>query len=82
MLLLPILAFLFVSLLIVAAAMAFAPANGGVIQQRLNELRGISGVPVDELTPAQRKTVTDHAVRSKDDAQDLVKQLETGELAR
>ena len=43
MLLLPILAFLFVSLLIVAAAMAFAPANGGVIQQRLNELRGIVG---------------------------------------
>jgi serine/threonine protein phosphatase PrpC len=41
-----------------------------------------SGVPVDELTPAQRKTVTDHAVRSKDDAQDLVKQLETGQLAR
>jgi len=41
-----------------------------------------SGVPVDELTPAQRKTVTEHAVRSKDDAQDLVKQLETGELAR
>jgi PPM family protein phosphatase len=40
-----------------------------------------SGVPVDELTPAQRKTVTEHAVRSKDDAQDLVKQLETGELA-
>jgi protein phosphatase len=40
-----------------------------------------SGVPVDELTPAQEKTVTEHAVRSKDDAQDLVKQLETGELA-
>jgi serine/threonine protein phosphatase PrpC len=40
-----------------------------------------SGVPVDELTPAQKKTVTDHALRSKDDAQDLVKQLETGELA-
>jgi serine/threonine protein phosphatase PrpC len=40
-----------------------------------------SGVPVDELTAAQRKTVTDHALRSKDDAQDLVKQLETGELA-
>ena len=37
--------------------------------------------PVDELTAAQRKTVTEHAVRSKDDAQDLVKQLETGELA-
>ena len=41
-----------------------------------------SGVPVDELTAPQRKTVTDHALRSKDDAQDLVKQLETGELAR
>ena len=40
-----------------------------------------SGVPVDELTPAQQKTVTEHALRSKDDAQDLVKQLETGELA-
>jgi protein phosphatase len=40
-----------------------------------------SGAPVDELTPAQRKTVTEHKLRSKDDAQDLVKQLETGELA-
>ena len=40
-----------------------------------------SGVPVDELTPAQRKTVTEHALRSKNDAQDLVKQLETGQLA-
>jgi protein phosphatase len=40
-----------------------------------------SGAPVDELTAAQRKTVTGHALRSKDDAQDLVKQLETGELA-
>jgi tight adherence protein C len=49
-LLLPILAFLFVSLLIVGAAMAFAPAEG-VIQRRLNELRGISGVPVDEPSP-------------------------------
>ncbi len=40
-----------------------------------------SGVPVDELTPSQRKTVTAHKLRSKDDAQDLVRQLETGELA-
>ena len=50
-LLLPILAFLFVSLLIAAAAMAFAPANGGMIQRRLNELRGVSGVTVDESSP-------------------------------
>jgi protein phosphatase len=40
-----------------------------------------SGAPVDELTPAQRHTVTSHTLRSKDDAQDFVKQLETGELA-
>ena len=31
-----------------------------------------SGAPVDELTPAQRQTVTTHKLRSKDDAQDLV----------
>jgi hypothetical protein len=40
-----------------------------------------SGVPADELTPSQKDTVTQHKLRSKDDAQDLVKQLETGELA-
>jgi serine/threonine protein phosphatase PrpC len=40
-----------------------------------------SGVPVDDLTPAQERTITAHKVRAKDDAQDLVKQLETGELA-
>ena len=50
-LLLPILAFLFVSLLIAAAAMALSPANGGVIQQRLNELRGVSGVAIAEPSP-------------------------------
>jgi protein phosphatase len=40
-----------------------------------------SGVPADELTASQKDTVTAHKLRSKDDAQDLVKQLETGELA-
>jgi serine/threonine protein phosphatase PrpC len=40
-----------------------------------------SGVPVDELTPAQKRTISAHKLRSKDDAQDLVRQLETGELA-
>jgi PPM family protein phosphatase len=40
-----------------------------------------SGVPADELTPAQRQTVTAHKLRSRDDAQELVRQLETGELA-
>ena len=40
-----------------------------------------SGAPVDELTPAQKQTITAHKLRSKNDAQDLVNQLETGELA-
>jgi serine/threonine protein phosphatase PrpC len=40
-----------------------------------------SGVPVDELTGAQRHTIAAHKLRSKNDAQDLVRQLETGELA-
>jgi protein phosphatase len=40
-----------------------------------------SGVPADELTPSQMRTVTAHKLRSKNDAQDLVRQLETGELA-
>jgi PPM family protein phosphatase len=39
-----------------------------------------SGLPVDELTAAQRRTIEDHKLRSKDDAQDLVRQMETGEL--
>ncbi len=40
-----------------------------------------SGTPVDDLTPAQKQTITAHKLRSKDDAQDLVNQLETGQLA-
>jgi protein phosphatase len=40
-----------------------------------------SGVPVGTLTPAQKRTVSAHKLRAKDDAQDLVRQLETGELA-
>ena len=40
-----------------------------------------SGTPVDELTPAQKRTITAHKLRAKDDAQDLVTQLETGGLA-
>jgi hypothetical protein len=40
-----------------------------------------SGVPVTELTPAQRRVVTDHKLRSRDDAQGWVRDLETGTLA-
>ena len=39
-----------------------------------------SGVPADELSTAQKRTITGHKLRSKNDAQDLVRQLETGEL--
>ena len=47
----------------------------------LYKLNYQSGVPVDELTPAQKRTITAHKLRSKNDADDLVRQLETGELA-
>jgi PPM family protein phosphatase len=39
-----------------------------------------SGVPADELTGVQRRTLADHKLRSRNDARDLVRQIETGEL--
>ncbi|HWH96208.1 MAG TPA: hypothetical protein VNT03_20265, partial [Baekduia sp.] len=40
-----------------------------------------TGVPAQTLSPGVRKTVTDHKLRSHDDAVDLVRQLERGEIA-
>jgi PPM family protein phosphatase len=40
-----------------------------------------SGVPVQTLPARVRRTVTDHKLRSHDDAVDLVRQLERGDLA-
>jgi protein phosphatase len=40
-----------------------------------------SGVPAQELSPQVRRTVTEHKLRSHDDAVDLIRQLERGELA-
>jgi protein phosphatase len=40
-----------------------------------------SGVPAQQLPPAVRSTVTEHKLRSHDDAIDLVRQLERGTLA-
>src|SRR3954451_7278248 len=40
-----------------------------------------SGVPLSELPPAQRRLVTEHKLRSHDDARDLVRQMETGALS-
>jgi tight adherence protein C len=48
LLLLPLLGFLFIALLVAGAAMVLAPARGGLIEQRLGELRGIPGVVADE----------------------------------
>ncbi len=52
LLLLPLLGFFFVALLVAGFAMALAPARGGVIEQRLDELRGFTGV-VAEDQPSQ-----------------------------
>ncbi len=41
----------------------------------------VSGVPIRDLSPRQRGTVTEHELRARDDAHDLVRQMETGELA-
>jgi protein phosphatase len=40
----------------------------------------ISGVPVSELPANQKRLVTEHKLRSHDDARDLVRQMETGAL--
>jgi serine/threonine protein phosphatase PrpC len=40
-----------------------------------------TGVPAQTLSPQVRETVTDHKLRSHDDAVDLVRQLERGDLA-
>ena len=41
----------------------------------------LSGVPVSELPAGQKRLVTNHKLRSRDDAQDLVRQMETGALS-
>jgi tight adherence protein C len=58
--LLPLLGFLFVSLLITAAGMAFAPGAAGAIERRLGEIRGI---PVADDTPAYSKKLADRFAR-------------------
>jgi PPM family protein phosphatase len=39
-----------------------------------------SGVPSSDLTAPQRRVIAEHKLRSLDDANDLVSQLETGKL--
>ena len=51
-LLLPLLAFLFASLLVTAAAMALSPGAAATIERRLGEIRG---VPIADELPSYRK---------------------------
>ena len=48
LLLLPLLGFLFIALLVAGFAMVLAPARGGVIEQRLGELRGFTAAATEE----------------------------------
>ena len=57
LLLLPILGFIFVALLVAGFAMVLSPARGGVIEQRLGELRGFSGVVVAEEPSPYNETL-------------------------
>jgi serine/threonine protein phosphatase PrpC len=41
----------------------------------------VSGVPIESLPPARRKRLTDHTLRSHDDAADLLRELERGRLS-
>lgn len=47
----------------------------------LYTLNYTSGVPVTTLSEARRKELLDHSLRSRDDAADLVNQLERGQLS-
>jgi tight adherence protein C len=52
---LPLLGFIFVSLLIVAAGMAFSTSGAGTIERRLEEVAGVMVKPVDEERPFDKK---------------------------
>jgi len=47
----------------------------------LYHLDYVSGVSAAQLTPAQRRTITEHRLRSRRDSDDLVRQLELGTLS-
>jgi len=40
----------------------------------------VSGINLSQLPSAQRATITDHRLRARSDADDLVRQLELGQL--
>src|SRR5262245_22483347 len=52
---LPLLGFVFVSLLVMAAAMAFSSSGATTIEQRLEEVAGVYGKPIEEESPFDKK---------------------------
>ena len=56
-LLLAVLAFMFVSALVVAGAMVLAPGAAAAVQHRLGEIRGQRAIPVEEKPPVDRLVV-------------------------
>ncbi|MGH2840323.1 MAG: hypothetical protein ACRDKY_05815, partial [Solirubrobacteraceae bacterium] len=46
----------------------------------LYEVNYVSGVPLSSLPERRREKLTDHTLRSNDDAKDLVRELELGRL--
>jgi serine/threonine protein phosphatase PrpC len=48
---------------------------------RLYESYYVSGVPASEVPPARRERLLDHQLRSRDDVQELMTQLELGKLS-
>jgi serine/threonine protein phosphatase PrpC len=52
----------------------------GPIGLRLYERMYVSAVPISELPAARRRALLDHRLRSREDAQDLVRKLELGQV--
>jgi protein phosphatase len=53
----------------------------GPLGLRLYDRFFVSGVPVAEIPAARRRTLLDHRLRSREDARDLVRRLELGQVA-
>ncbi len=78
--LLPVLAFLFVSLLVAAGAMAMSPGRAAAIDRRLGEIRGIGqpsseGVPYSQLIADSFKKLGRYAPKRPSEAGKLERKL-------
>ena len=55
-------------------------AGSGAVRRGGPSAGAGSGVTIDDVPPARRTTFTDHKLRSKDDAENLVIALERGQI--